>query len=119
MPNCCVGSLFLPIWIDRFHETPAQVLEREATAGFADGLFIGFRDAVLHAGQPSGDAGEHVLFRIPQCHGLEQLLKGHAGLFLHRSRVGLVLFADADGIDDDEVVFGRGVGRDGLADHPA
>ena len=104
----------MPIRIDRFHEAAAQVFEREAAAGFADGLFIFLRDAVLHAGQPSGDAGEHVFFCIPQRDGLEQLVKGDAGLFLHRSRVGLVLLADADGIDDDEVVFGRGVGRDGF-----
>ena len=97
----------------------AQVFEREAAAGFADGLFIFLRDAVLHASQPSGDAGEHVFFRVPQGDSLEQLVEGDAGLLLHRSRIGLVLLADADGIDDDEVVFGRGVGRDGLADHPA
>src|SRR5207249_4723033 len=82
--------------------------------GFADGLFIFLRNTVLHAGQPSGDAGEHVFLRIRQRNGLEQLVEGDAGLFLHRSRVGLVLFTDADSIDDDKVVFTRGVGRDGL-----
>lgn len=45
---------------------------------------------------------------------MKQLLKGNTGLLLHRSGVGLVLLANADGIDDDEVVFGRGIGRDGF-----
>ncbi len=51
---------------------------------------------------------------FPKCDGLEQLLEGDAGLFLHRPRIGLVLLADADGVDDDEVIFARSVGRDGL-----
>ena len=108
------GSLFLPIGIDRFHETPAQVFEREASAGFTNGLSIFLRDAMSHAGQSSGDAGEHVFFCIPECHGLEQLLKGDARLLFHRPRIGLVLLADDDGIDDNEVVFACGIGRDGL-----
>ncbi len=114
-----LGPFGVTIRVHRFHQTTAQVFEREAAAGFADGLFIFLRDPVLHARQPSGDAGEHVFFGVPQRDCLEQLLKGDAGFFLHRSRVGLVLLADADGIDDDEVVFGRGVGRDGFADRPA
>ena len=114
-----LGPFGVAIRVHGFHQATAEVFEREAAAGFADGLFIFLRDAVLHAGEPSGDAGEHVFFGVPQRDGLEQLVEGDAGLFLHRARVGLVLLADADGIDDDEVVFGLGVGRDGLADRPA
>ena len=114
-----LGPFGVTIRVDGFHQATAEVFQREAAARFADGLFIFLRDAVLHAGQPSGDAGEHVFFGIPQRDSLEQFVEGDAGLFLHRSRVGLVLLADADGIDDDEVVFGRGIRRDGLADHPA
>lgn len=109
-----LGPFLVPIRIERLHKTTTKVFEREAPAGFADGLFIFPGNPVLHAGQPSGDAGQHVFFCVPQGHGLEQLLKGNAGLLLHRSRVGLVLLADADGIDNDEVVFACGVGRDGL-----
>ncbi len=43
-----------------------------------------------------------------------QLLEADGGLVLHRAGVGLVLLADADGIDDDEVVLGLGVGGDAL-----
>ncbi|MBK5283333.1 MAG: hypothetical protein JJE16_14785 [Nitrospiraceae bacterium] len=55
-----------------------------------------------------------VFFCVPQGRGSQQLVEGNAGLFLHRSRVGLVLLADADGIHIDEVVFGRRVGCDCL-----
>ena len=43
-----------------------------------------------------------------------QLLEWHAWFLFERTRVGLVAFADADGIDDDEVRFRFRVGRDGL-----
>ena len=46
--------------------------------------------------------------------GLEQLVEGDRALFLHRARVGHVLLADADGVDDHKVVLGRGIGGDGL-----
>ena len=56
---------------------------------------------------------------LPRATACSSFSKADAGLFLHRAGVGLVLLADADGIDDDEVVLGRGVGGDGLADRPA
>ena len=68
---------------------------------------------MLHAGEPSGDAGENVFFVIPDATAWSSLSKATLVL-LHGSRVGLVFLADADGIDDDEVVFVRGIGRDAL-----
>ena len=113
--SCVELGLFdVAIRVRGFDQAAAEVFEREAAAGFADGLFVFLRNPVLHAGEAAGDAGEHVFLGVAQRDGLEQLVEGDAGLLLHRPGVGLVLLADADGIDDDEVVFGRGVGRDGL-----
>ncbi len=104
-PELCYSPLFLPIRIDRFNESSAQVLERMAAADFHNRLVVFLHDAVLHAGEPAGDAGEHIFVGIAQSHSLQQLVKGDAGLLFHGPRIGLVLLADADGIDDDEVVF--------------
>ncbi len=80
-PNCSLGPLFMPVWIDRVDELPAEVFEREAAAGFADGLLVFLRDAVLQAGQPSGEAGEHVFSAFPKRDGWSSLSKVTVGFF--------------------------------------
>ena len=69
---------------------------------------------MFHAGQAAGDGGEHGLFGVAEADGLQQLFEGDRRLLLHGLGVGLVLLADADGIDDDEVVLGLGVRGDCL-----
>ena len=56
--------LFLPIGIDRFDQSAAQVLERVTATRFHNRLVVCFRDAVLHAGEAAGDAGEHVFVGV-------------------------------------------------------
>ena len=78
-------------------------------------LFVVFgADAVFHAGEAAGERGEHVVFGVAEGDGLHELFEADGGLLLHGAGVGLVLLADADGIDDDEVVLGLGVGGDAL-----
>ncbi len=60
-------------------------------------------------------AGEHVRFGVAEGDGLEELLEGdRLGFFSSGRESVLSCLADAHGIHDDEVVFGRGVGGDGL-----
>jgi hypothetical protein len=51
---------------------------------------------------------------LPKATACISFSKLTVGFCLHGAGVGLVLLAHADGIDDDEVVLGLGVGRDAL-----
>ncbi len=90
-----------------------EVFQAEAAAGGADFGVIFGADAVFHSCQAAGDAGDDVVFGVAEGDGLQQALEADAELFLHGAGVGFVLLAHADGVDDDEVVLGLGVGGDG------
>ena len=78
-------------------------------------------EALLQADEAAGEAFERVRFAVAERDGIEQLVEGDGALLLQRAGVGHVPLADADGIDDDEVVLALDAGIDllhlGLGDH--
>ena len=102
------------VWVEGCDELMGEGLEAEAAACYSNLCVVLGADAVFHSGQAAGDAGDDVIFGVAEGDGLQQALEADAGLFLHGAGVGLVLLAHADGVDDDEVVLGLGVGGDGL-----
>lgn len=108
------GLFDVPVGIQGLDDAVAEFLNAGAAGELADLFVILGLHAVPHARKPPGERREHLVLGVAEGHGLHELLEADGGLLLHGAGVGLVLLADADGIDDDEVVLGRGVGRDAL-----
>jgi hypothetical protein len=71
-------------------------------------------DAFVQAAQAGCEGGGEVGGCSAYGYGLEELFRGYGRLAFEGLGLGLVAFEDADGVDEDEVGLGRGVGGDGV-----
>lgn len=110
----CFGGDF--VGVEGFEEGAGDFAE-----GFAAGVWedfggdFGGGELAFEAGEARGERAEGVVVAFAEGDGEEDVFEGDGGLFVEGLGFGFVGFADADGIDDDEVGFGAGVGTgDGL-----
>ena len=82
---------------------------------FLDLLALLAGDFPVESGEASGQGGEGVLVALAHGHAEQEVLEGDVSLALQRAGIGFVAFADANGINDDEMGLGVGIGAaDGL-----
>ncbi len=104
----CVG-------IEGLQQSGGHLAEGMAAAGGGDFLLLGGGEFAVESGEATGEGGEGVFVTFSEGDAEHEGGEGDGGLAFERAGLGLVAFADADGIDDDEVGFGAGVGTgDGL-----
>lgn len=87
----------------------------DLTEGFAAGEGLEFgefrrRERAFQPGEAGGEGDERVLVAHADGDIAEEFFQGDAGSAVERAGVGFAGFADANGIDDDEVGLGFGVG---------
>ena len=64
----------------------------------------------VEPGKPTCQRRQGILVSIAQGDGLEKLIEGNVLFPIERARVRLIIFADANGIDDDTVGLIGGIG---------
>jgi hypothetical protein len=67
------------------------------------------REISYQSGEASSQCGEGIFVAFAESHAEQEFVKSHRALTFERPGVGLVAFAHADGIHDDEVGFGAGI----------
>ena len=118
-PGSCLAASICASGSQALQQVVRQVGEGLAAGKLLQLAELRRREVALQAGQASGKRGERVGVGAALRDVFEQLLQRGGRLAVERVRVGLVLLADADGVDDDEPLLGLGAGRDRRAACPA
>ena len=99
----------------RVARSPAAIAPRVwPPAASARACAVGVAELAVQPGQAAASDERTSGSVLPKATAWSSFSNATVGFLLQRLRVGQVLLADADAVDDDEVGLALGVGRDGL-----
>ena len=102
------SGLDVPVGVERRDNVAGDRRERLPVGRFGErGAVVG-RELAIEPGEAGSDGAEHVLIAVAEGDQLEELFKADVALAFERLRVLHLFRLKADGVDDDEVVLGRG-----------